>query len=132
MAGSRNEQPEQFGLAHFVGAHHIQRHRPPPFMDIINRMESVGGELNAFTSEEATTIYSLIPGGEPRACCRTHSRPRKPESIPEAEIDREREVVLDEVDSISTHQPKRYSTTSTNCCLPAPDSATTYSATKRQ
>ncbi len=57
-AGSRDEQPGEYGLAHFV-EHTIfkgtARRRPH---HIINRMESVGGELNAFTSKEETYVYS--------------------------------------------------------------------------
>ena len=82
MAGSRNEQPEQFGLAHFIGAHHIQRHRPPPFMAHYQPHGIGRRRTKRIHIRGSHNHLLLIPGGEPRACCRTHSRPRKPESIP--------------------------------------------------
>lgn len=98
-AGSRNETPSTYGLAHFV-EHTIfkgtdKRHA----WHILNRMESVGGELNAYTSEEVTMVYSGFPRGnltraiELIADLISHSR------FPEAEIERERDVILDEWDS---------------------------------
>ncbi len=62
-SGSRDEQPGFYGLAHFV-EHTIFKgttHRRASH--IINRMEAVGGELNAFTSKEETTVYSVSPHG---------------------------------------------------------------------
>ena len=54
-AGTRNELPGEEGLAHFCehmtfkGTHHRSA------MQIINHLERVGGDLNAFTTKEATT-----------------------------------------------------------------------------
>ena len=61
--GSRDETPSTYGLAHFV-EHTIfkgtsRRHAS----HIINRMEAVGGELNAFTTKEETNVYSAFPHG---------------------------------------------------------------------
>lgn len=59
-AGARDEQPSEYGLAHFV-EHMIfkgtERHRANY---ILNRMETVGGELNAYTTKEETFVYSLF------------------------------------------------------------------------
>ncbi len=99
MAGSRNEQPEQFGLAHFVEHTIFKGTDRRRSWHIINRMESVGGELNAFTSEEATTIYSSFPAGNLARAAELIADLVSRSRFPEAEIDREREVVLDEVDS---------------------------------
>ena len=60
-AGSRDERPDEFGLAHFV-EHTIFKgtgHRRSAH--IIKRMEAVGGELNAYTTKEETVIYSIFP-----------------------------------------------------------------------
>ena len=99
MTGSRNETQAQYGLAHFVEHTIFKGTDRRRAWHIANRMESVGGEINAFTSEEATTIYSSFPAGNlPRAIeliADLVSRSR----FPVNEIDREREVVLDEVDS---------------------------------
>lgn len=98
-AGSRNESPEQYGLAHFVEHTIFKGTDRRRSWHIINRMESVGGDLNAYTSEEATVLYSGFPAGHlPRAVelmadLVGYSR------FPSAQIEREREVILDEVDS---------------------------------
>ncbi len=98
-AGSRDENPEHYGLAHFVEHTIFKGTDRRRSWHIINRMEAVGGELNAFTTKEETTLYSVFPYGnldravELQADLIAHSR------FPQAEIDKEREVVADEIDS---------------------------------
>ena len=98
-AGSRDESPEQYGLAHFVEHTIFKGTDKRKSWHIINRMESVGGDLNAYTSEEVTVIHSSFPAGhlaravELMADLIGHSR------FPTLQNDREREVILDEVDS---------------------------------
>lgn len=99
MAGSRNERPEHFGLAHFVEHTIFKGTERRHSWHIINRMESVGGELNAFTSEEATTIYSSFPVGNLSRAVELIADLVSRSRFPTTEIDREREVVLDEVAS---------------------------------
>lgn len=99
MAGSRNERPEHFGLAHFVEHTIFKGTERRRSWHIINRMESVGGELNAFTSEEATTIYSSFPVGNLSRAVELIADLVSRSRFPTTEIDREREVVLDEVAS---------------------------------
>lgn len=98
-AGSRNESPEQYGLAHFVEHTIFKGTGRRRSWHIINRMEAVGGELNAFTSEEATTVYSSFPRGNLSRAVELIADLVVESRFPEAEIEREREVVLDEVDS---------------------------------
>lgn len=98
-AGSRDDGEGQYGLAHFV-EHTIFKgttHRRS--WHIINRMESIGGELNAYTTKENTMVYSVFPAEHlARAvelladlvCC---------SSFPHDELERERDVVLEEADS---------------------------------
>ncbi len=97
--GSRDESPDQFGLAHFV-EHTIfkgtQRRRS---WHIINRMEAVGGELNAYTTKEETMLYSVFPYGSLRRAVELISDLVISSQFPAAELDKEREVVADEIDS---------------------------------
>ena len=96
-AGSSNEDAEHDGLAHFV-EHTIfkgtDRHRA---WQISSLMETVGGEINAYTSKEETMVYTNAPvGNEERALdllsdLITNSR------FPESEIDKEREVIVEEI-----------------------------------
>lgn len=98
-AGSRDETPDRHGLAHFVEHTIFKGTDRRRSWHIINRMEAVGGELNAFTTKEETTLYSVFPAGnlaravELQADLVTRSR------FPRPEIDREREVVADEINS---------------------------------
>ena len=62
-AGSRDEAPEHYGLAHFV-EHTIFKGTPRRrSWHILNRMESIGGELNAYTTKEETVVYTTYPAG---------------------------------------------------------------------
>ncbi|MDE7468045.1 MAG: insulinase family protein [Muribaculaceae bacterium] len=97
--GSRDEAPEVFGLSHFV-EHTIFKgtdtHRSSY---IINRMEAVGGELNAYTSKEETVVYSTFPAGNLRRAMELIADLVANSRFPERELEKEREVVADEIDS---------------------------------
>lgn len=98
-AGSRNEQPDQFGLAHFV-EHTIFKgttHRRASH--IIKRMEAVGGELNAYTTKEETVIYSVFPTGNLARAAQLIADLAVDSQFPAAELEKERSVVADEIDS---------------------------------
>ncbi len=98
-AGSRDEQPGEHGLAHFVEHTLFKGTGRRRAFHINNRMESVGGELNAYTTKEETFLYSVFPAGgnlldraaELIADLVMNSR------FPENELDKEREVVTDEI-----------------------------------
>ena len=97
--GSRDDAPGCEGLAHFV-EHTIFKgtdiHRSSY---IINRMEAVGGELNAYTTKEETMVYTVAPSGNLRRSVDLIYELIAHSSFPQTEIDREREVVLDEIAS---------------------------------
>ena len=98
-AGSRNESTGDYGLAHFV-EHTIfkgtSRRRP---YHIINRMEAVGGELNAYTTKEETVIYSIFQHGHFLRATELIADLVINSQFPAAELEREREVVASEIDS---------------------------------
>ncbi len=98
-AGSRDEMSDNYGIAHFV-EHTIfkgtDRRRP---WHIINRMEAVGGELNAYTSEEVTMIYSAFPKGNLSRAVELIADLVANSRFPEKELEKERDVVLDEISS---------------------------------
>lgn len=96
--GTRSEtDPSLYGMAHFV--EHIlfkgTLHRDS--WHINNRMESVGGELNAFTTKEETTFYAIgLNKDFARSCellCDLICHP----TAPQHELEKEREVVIDEI-----------------------------------
>ena len=98
-AGSREVGEGRYGLAHFV-EHTIFKgttHRRS--WHIINRMESVGGELNAYTTKEHTMVYSVFPAQHLARAVELIADLVKNSTFPHDEIERERDVVLEEADS---------------------------------
>lgn len=98
-AGSRDDFPCRQGLAHFV-EHTIFKgttHRRA--WHILNRMETVGGELNAYTTKEGTMLYSVFPSQHVERAIELMSDLVTCSVFPEAELEREKDVVLEEVAS---------------------------------
>lgn len=98
-AGSANETETQYGLAHFVEHTLFKGTKRRRSYHIINRMERVGGELNAYTSKEETMIYSTFPTQYYSRAIELMGDLVSNSVFPAEELDKEREVVLDEVES---------------------------------
>lgn len=98
-AGSRDERPHQYGLAHFVEHTIFKGTASRPASNIINRMEAVGGELNAYTTKEETVVYSVFPAGNLARAAGLIADLVCNSQFPERELCKEREVVADEIDS---------------------------------
>lgn len=97
--GSRDELPGQYGLAHFVEHTIFKGTHKRRASSIINCMETVGGELNAYTTKEETFVYSIFPRGNASRATSLIADLVKDSAFPDAELDKEREVVADEIDS---------------------------------
>lgn len=97
--GSRDEQPGQYGLAHFVEHTIFKGTEHRRASSIINRMETVGGELNAYTTKEETYVYSIFPRGNAPRATSLIADLVKNSAFPDSELDKEREVVAEEIDS---------------------------------
>lgn len=98
-AGSRDDGDGRHGLAHFV-EHTIFKgttHRRA--WHIINRMEAVGGELNAYTTKEDTTLYATFPVEHFGRAMQLIADLVTCSVFPEQELELERGVVLEEIDS---------------------------------
>lgn len=98
-AGTRHELDVEEGLAHFCEHATFKGTSRRSALRVINTLEGVGGELNAFTNKESTVYYAAVLRDHfPRAVdlltdivfCSTY---------PQAELDREVEVVCDEIES---------------------------------
>lgn len=98
-AGSRDDAVGKFGLAHFVEHTIFKGTRRRKAWHIINRMERVGGELNAYTTKEETMVYSVFPCEHFGRAAELIADLVANSQFPESELAREREVVLDEVNS---------------------------------
>lgn len=96
-SGSADEESDQYGLAHFV-EHTIFKGTPRRrSWHIINRMEALGGELNAYTTKESTVVYSVFPRGGVSRAADLLGDLASSATFPESEIEKEREVVTDEI-----------------------------------
>ena len=98
-AGTRDEQPEQYGLAHFVEHTLFKGTEKRKVRHILNRMEAVGGELNAYTTKEETFLYTICLQDDVERAIELLSDLIYRSQFPEAEIEKEREVVIDEIHS---------------------------------
>ena len=98
-AGSRDECEGQFGLAHFVEHTIFKGTRHRRAWHILNRMESVGGELNAYTTKEGTMLYSVFPHQHLARAIDLLADLVQWSIFPSEELDRERDVVLEEAAS---------------------------------
>ena len=98
-AGTRDEAEDEQGMAHFVEHLMFKGTQKRHAWHILNRMEHVGGDLNAFTNKEETVVYSAFLAEHfPRAVellsdIVFHS------TYPQHEIDKEVEVIIDEIQS---------------------------------
>lgn len=97
--GSRDEMPGQYGLAHFVEHTIFKGTASRRAGSIINCMETVGGELNAYTTKEETYVYSIFPRGNAVRAISLIADLVKDSVFPQGELDKEREVVAEEIDS---------------------------------
>ncbi|MBO4307450.1 MAG: insulinase family protein [Bacteroidales bacterium] len=97
--GSRDESGSDEGMAHFI-EHSIFKgttHRKS--YHILNRIDGVGGELNAFTTKEETCIYASSLSLHLDRCLELFSDILFHSTFPEKEIEREKDVVLEEINS---------------------------------
>ena len=98
-AGSRNENEEQHGMAHFVEHLLFKGTEKRSATQIINHLENVGGELNAFTAKEETVIYAAVLPQYTEKAINLIADVTLHSIFDEKQFNREREVVLDEIDS---------------------------------
>jgi predicted Zn-dependent peptidase len=98
-AGARDENSGQFGLAHFVEHTLFKGTRKRKAWHILNRMENVGGELNAYTTKEETFIYSICLAEDTERAMELLADLVFHSQFPEPEIEKEREVIIDEIHS---------------------------------
>ena len=98
-AGTRNEEPGVEGLAHFCEHVTFKGTERRKAWHILNCLESVGGDLNAYTNKEGTVYYSAILKEHIARAVDLLSDIVFHSVYPQAEIDKEVEVICDEIES---------------------------------
>ncbi len=98
-AGCRDELRDEYGLAHFT-EHAIFKgtaHRKA--YQVNCRLENLGGELNAYTTKEDTTIHATTLRGDFAKAAELIADVAFNSTFPERELAKEREVIVDEINT---------------------------------
>ncbi len=98
-AGTRHEQPGEEGLAHFVEHTTFKGTRRRSSMQILNCLERVGGDLNAFTTKEHTIYYATVLREHVSRAIDLLTDIVSDSVYPQTELDKEKEVICDEIES---------------------------------
>lgn len=98
-AGSRDDGYGKDGLAHFVEHTIFKGTASRNSWQISNRMESIGGELNAYTTKEEIMLYTSSPSGYEDRAVELLADLVMNARFPDVEIERERGVILEEIHS---------------------------------
>lgn len=99
LAGTRFDPEDKAGLAHFL-EHSIFKgtEKRKPF-HILNRVDSVGGELNAYTTKEEIVVYASFPKEYINRSLELLNDISFNSVYPEKEIEKEKDIVIDEINS---------------------------------
>jgi len=97
--GSRDEAENEQGMAHFIEHMLFKGTEKRRSGHIINRLENVGGELNAYTSKEETVVYAGVLKEYFERAMELVSDIVFHSTFPQKEIDKEIVIILDEIQS---------------------------------
>ncbi|WP_418551718.1 M16 family metallopeptidase [Prevotella sp.] len=97
-AGTRDEHPGEEGIAHFCEHTTFKGTAKRTSLQILNCLERVGGDLNAFTNKEDTVFYAAILKEHIARAVDLLTDMVFHSTYPQAEIDKEIEVICDEIE----------------------------------
>lgn len=98
-AGTRDEGENEQGMAHFVEHLIFKGTQKRKAWHILNRMENVGGDLNAYTNKEETVVYAAFLTGHFDRAAELLADIVFHSTFPQNEIEKETEVIIDEIQS---------------------------------
>ena len=98
-AGSRDELPTEHGLAHFVEHALFKGTKRRRAYHINCRLENLGGELNAYTTKEETAVHATFLKSDMSKAAELISDMVFNSTFPERELIKEREVIVDEINT---------------------------------
>ena len=97
--GSRDEHEDEQGMAHFIEHMLFKGTNKRRSSQIINRLEDVGGELNAYTSKEETVIYAGFLSEYTERSIELIADLVQNSTFPQSELEKEVLVIQDEIQS---------------------------------
>jgi len=97
--GSRDEEADEQGIAHFIEHVIFKGTQSRKAFHILNRIEDVGGELNAYTTKEETAVYATFLSEYYQRSMELISDILINSTFPAKELELEKEVVIEEINS---------------------------------
>ena len=97
--GSRDEADQEHGIAHFIEHMLFKGTKRRKAFHILSRLEDVGGELNAYTTKEETAVHASFLKDDYERAIELISDVTFNSSFPEKEIEKEKDVVIEEINS---------------------------------
>lgn len=99
LAGTRYEAPGEEGLAHFCEHTSFKGTKRRRACHIVNRLDSVGGSLDAYTNKEETCYYAEVLREYTARAIDVLTDMVFHSTYPQRELDKEKDVICDEIDS---------------------------------
>ncbi len=98
-AGTRNENTREHGIAHFIEHTIFKGTKKRSLVQVLNRLENVGADLNAFTTKEETCIHASFREEYTERAFELLQDICFHSVFPDTEIEKEKQVVIDEIRS---------------------------------
>ena len=98
-AGTRHEEAKYNGLAHYIEHCVFKGTEKRTAREIINCVEDVGGEINAYTTKEETAFYVAVPRAHWKKAAALLADMVLHPTFPKEETEKETAVILDEIES---------------------------------
>ncbi len=97
--GSRDELPDEHGLAHFIEHTIFKGTQKRKAYHVLSRMEDIGGELNAYTSKEETVVHATFLNEFYERAIELFNDIIFHSTFPKKELEKEKSVIVDEINS---------------------------------
>jgi predicted Zn-dependent peptidase len=97
--GSRDEKDREHGIAHFIEHMLFKGTKKRKAYHVLSRMEDVGGELNAYTTKEETAVHASFLKDDYERAVELISDVIFNSTFPEREVEKEKEVIIEEINS---------------------------------
>lgn len=98
-AGTRHEEQQYNGLAHYIEHCVFKGTEKRTAREIINCVEDIGGEINAYTTKEETAFYVAVPRAHWKKAAALIADMVLHPTFPKEETEKEMAVILDEIES---------------------------------
>lgn len=106
-AGSRDELRGEYGIAHFTEHALFKGTERRKAYQVNCRLENLGGELNAYTTKEDTTLHATVLRRDFARAVELIADVIFHSTFPDRELDKEREVIADEINSYKDSPSER-------------------------